>query len=383
MNKKMVSLIVGLSLVLLTQGCNRSTSADGCQKGIEKSSFGQTKDGKDVDIYVLTNRNGMVTKITNYGATVTELWVPDQNGKMEDVVLGFDNISDYEEKSDYFGCIVGRYGNRIAKGRFTLDGQEYTLATNNGENHLHGGVKGFDKVVWDAEAMQTAKGPALKLNYLSKDGQEGYPGNLDVTVIYTLTHENELKIKYRATTDKPTVCNLTHHSYFNLQGQGSSDILSHKLMINADHYTPVDEGLIPTGKTPSVKGTPMDFNKPTAIGLRIDADHQQIAYGLGYDHNWILNKKSGKMTLAAKVIEPKSGRKMEVWTTEPALQFYSGNFLNGSIVGKEGKTYKHRYGFCLETQHFPDSPNQPGFPSTSLRPGETYQTKTTYKFGVK
>ena len=383
MNKKMISLIVGLALVLLTQGCNRSISTDGSQEGIEKSSFCKTKDGKEVYIYILTNPNGMIAKITNYGATVTELWVPDQNGKMDDVVLGFDNISDYEEKSDYFGCIVGRYGNRIAKGRFALDGEEYVLATNNDENHLHGGVKGFDKVVWDAEAKETARGPALELNYLSKDGEEGYPGNLNVTVTYILTHNNELKIKYRATTDKPTVCNLTHHSYFNLQGQGSSDILDHKLMISADKYTPVDKGLIPTGEKPSVKGTPMDFNKATSIGLRIDADHQQIAYGLGYDHNWILDKKSDKLKLAASVIEPQSGRKMEVWTTEPGLQFYSGNFLNGSIVGKEGKTYKHRYGFCLETQHFPDSPNQPDFPSTTLLPGETYQTKTVYKFSVK
>ena len=309
--------------------------------------------------------------------------MPDRDGNLGDIVLGFDNLKDYEEKSPYFGCIVGRYGNRIGDAEFTLDGNAYKLNANDGENHLHGGVKGFDKVVWDAEPIQNDKGVGLKLHYLSKDMEEGYPGNLDVTVTYMLTNDDELKIHYEATTDKPTVCNLTNHNYYNLDGQGNGDILNHILMINADHYTPVDEGLITTGEIAPVEGTPLDFTEPTKIGARINQDNTQLKYGKGYDHNWVLNKKGKKMSLAARVYAPSSGRVMKIYTTEPGIQFYSGNFLDGTLTGKEGEVYKHRYGFCLETQHFPDSPNKPEFPSTTLRPEQTYKTTTVHQFMTK
>ncbi|MBN2211865.1 MAG: galactose mutarotase [Sedimentisphaerales bacterium] len=366
-------------------GCKEisQTKEANMEPSITKTDFGKTKDGQNVDLYTLTNINGLVVKITNYGGIVTELWTPDRNGKLDDIVLGFDNLKDYEEKSPYFGCIVGRYGNRIAKGKFTLDGKEYTLAVNNGENHLHGGLKGFDKVVWDAESIQSAESVGLKLHYLSKDMEEGYPGNLDVTVTYTLTNKDELQIAYEASTDKPTICNLTNHNYYNLAGQGVRDNYENQLMINADYFTPVDEGLIPTGELRSVKDTPMDFTRPTAIGARIDSDDTQLKYGGGYDHNWVLNKKAGEMGLAAKVYDPETGRVMEIHTTEPGVQFYSGNFLDGTLVGKEGKVYKHRYAFCLETQHYPDSPNKPDFPSTVLRPGQIYKTTTVHKFSTK
>ncbi len=352
--------------------------------GISKSDYGTTQAGQPVDLYTLTNANGLVAKITNYGGIVTELWLPDRDGAMADVVLGFDNLADYEEKSPYFGCIVGRYGNRIAKGSFVLDGVTYNkLAINNGDNHLHGGLKGFDKQVWDTEPFETADGVGLKLHYISSDMEEGYPGNLDVTVTYTLTNADELKIDYEATTDKPTVCNLTNHSYFNLAGQGSGNNYDHELMLNADAFTPINEGLIPIGEIRPVKGTPMDFTQPTAIGKHIGDDDEQIKYGGGFDHNWVLNKAGDELSLAARVYEPKTGRIMEVHTTEPGVQFYAGNFLDGSFAGKEGKVYKHRYALCLETQHYPDSPNQPDFPSTALRPGETYKTTTVHKFSVK
>jgi len=373
------------SFVFLT-GCEHLSQAGKtkAEMSITKTDFGKTSNNQKVDLYTLTNVNGLVAKITNYGGTVTELWVPDRNGKLGDIVLGFDNLKDYEEKSPYFGCLIGRYGNRIGKGKFTLDGKEYTLATNNGENHLHGGLKGFDKVVWDAKPFQNAVGVGLKLHYLSKDMEEGYPGNLDVTVTYALTNKNELKIDYEATTDKPTVCNLTNHNYYNLAGQGIRDNYDNQLMINADHFTPVDEGLITTGEIRPVKGTPMDFTKLTAIGIRIDSDDTQLKYGGGYDHNWVLNKKTaGEMSFAASVYEPISGRMMKIYTIEPGLQFYSGNFLDGTLVGKEDKVYKHRYAFCLETQHHPDSPNKANFPLVVLRPGEIYQTTTIHKFTVK
>ncbi|HOK95167.1 MAG TPA: aldose epimerase family protein [Anaerohalosphaeraceae bacterium] len=370
--------------VFLTAGCAGPSAKTAAAKlDITKADFGTTSDGKKVDIYTLTNTNGMEVKITNYGGTVVSLRVPDRSGKLDDIVLGFDNIKDYEQKSPYFGCIIGRYGNRIGKGQFTLDGVKYQLATNDGENHLHGGLKGFDKVVWEAQPIKNAKSVGLKLHYLSKDMEEGYPGNLDVTVTYTLTNKNELKIDYVATTDKATVCNLTNHSYFNLAGQGKGDILGHELMLNADNYTPVDKGLITTGQIVSVKGTPMDFTKPTRIGAGINADDQQIKYGGGYDHNWVLNKKGSKMTLAARVYEPSTGRLMEIYTNEPGIQFYSGNFLDGTLTGKEGRVYKHRYAFCLETQHYPDSPNKAQFPSVVLRPGEVYKTSTVHKFSTK
>jgi len=352
--------------------------------GISESDYGTTQAGRQVDLYTLTNANGLVVKITNYGGTITELWVPDRSGVMADVVLGFDKLSDYEEKSPYFGCLVGRYGNRIAKGSFVLDGVTYNkLAINNGENHLHGGLKGFDKQVWDAEPFETADSVGLKLHYISSDMEEGYPGNLDVTVTYTLTNADELKIDYLATTDKPTVCNLTNHSYFNLSGQGLGNNYDHELMLNADAFTPIDEGLISIGKIRPVKGTPMDFTQLTPIGKHIDDDDEQVKYGGGFDHNWVLNKTGNELSLAARVYEPKTGRIMEVHTTEPGIQFYSGNFLDGSFAGKEAKVYEYRYAFCLETQHYPDSPNQPDFPSIVLRPGETYKTTTIYKFSAK
>jgi aldose 1-epimerase len=348
---------------------------------ITKSAFGQTAEGTPVDLFTLTNANGIVVKITNYGGIVTSILAPDKNGQMADIVLGFDSLAPYLKTHPFFGALVGRYGNRIAKGKFTLDGKEYTLAANNMGNHLHGGLKGFDKKVWTAEIIEGDL-PALKLNYLSKDMEEGYPGNLDVEVVYTLTNDNELKIEYTATTDKKTVVNLTNHSYFNLTG-GRQDILGHVLMLNADRFVPVDETLIPTGELAPVAGTPFDFTTPTAVGERVDADHPQIQFGRGYDHCWVLNKQGDEMSLLGSVYEPNSGRYLEAFTTEPAVQFYCGNFLDGSLTGKGGVKYDRRYGLCLETEHYPDSPNQPDFPSTVLNPGETYETATVYKFSVK
>ncbi len=348
---------------------------------IEKQAFGITASGEPVELYTLTNANGLEARIMTYGATVVSLKVPDRHGKLGDVVLGYETLDGYLKSSPYFGAIVGRYGNRIGKGSFSLNGTQYSLPKNNGENTLHGGIKGFDKVVWKAKQVKSKNGVGLSLSYLSKDGEEGFPGNLSVTVVYTLTNNNELKIEYSATTDKTTVVNLTHHSYFNLAGEGG--ILNHELMINANKFTPVDSGLIPTGELRSVKGTPMDFTKSTPIGARIDQQDEQLTLGKGYDHNWVRKYNTGRLALAARVYDPGSGRVMEVATTEPGLQFYSGNFLDGSITGKAGQVYKQRYGFCLETQHFPDSPNKPAFPSTVLKPGQRYKTTTIYKFSAK
>lgn len=346
--------------------------------------YGVTPDGREVSLYTLTNAHGMEVKITNYGAIVQSLKTPDRNGALADVVLGFDTLDGYLGKHPYFGAIVGRYGNRIAKGKFALDGQEYTLAVNNGPNALHGGLKGFDKQVWTATAFEDDDAAGLKLHLVSPDGDEGYPGELTVTVTYMLTNENALEIHYEATTDAPTVLNLTNHSYFNLDGAGNGDILDHSVTINADRFTPVDETLIPTGELRPVEGTPFDFRTAKPLGQDIGADEEQIKFGGGYDHNFVLNKTAaGAMTLAARVHAPESGRVMEVHTTEPGLQFYSGNFLDGTDVGKGGVAYAHRFGFCMETQHFPDSPNQPAFPSTVLRPGENYDTTTVYKFSVE
>ena len=346
----------------------------------QEQSFGKTPEGCEVKLYTLTNSNGLKARIMTYGAILVSLEVPDRNGKLDDITLGYDDLAGYIKENPYLGVIVGRYGNRIAKGRFSLDGTTYQLATNNGENHLHGGVKGFDKVVWDAQPFEQSDAVGAKLTYLSKDGEEGYPGNLECSATYTLTNNNELKVSYEAQTDKATPVNLTHHSYFNLAGQGKGDILSHEMMINADRFTPIDKGLIPTGQLQTVKTTPMDFTKPYAIGARINQDYDQLKYGLGYDHNWVLNKNRQGLTLAARVYEPNSGRVMEIYTTEPGIQFYSGNFLDGSITGKQSRVYKHRYGFCLETQHFPDSPNKPQFPYTILRPGQKYTHLTVHKF---
>ena len=347
---------------------------------IKKQPFGETADGTSVDLYTITNNNGLVTKITNYGAIVVSLIVPDKDGKMGDIVLGYDNLENYIKNDQYIGAIVGRCGNRIGNAKFTLDGVEYTLAQNNGENHLHGGIKGFDNAVWQVEEVNNADSQGLKFTYFSKNGEEGYPGNLDVTVVYTLTNNDELKIEYTATTDKPTVVNLTHHSYFNLAGVGISDILDHKLKINADKFTPVAKGLIPTGELSDVAGTPMDFRKPTTIGARINDNFKQLLLGSGYDHNWVLNDWDGTLKLAASLYEPNSGRLLELYTTEPGMQFYSGNFINGTIAGKEGKVYQRRCALCLEAQHFPNSINIPNFPRVVLRPGETYSQTTVHKF---
>ncbi len=353
---------------------------------IEKSSFGTTKDGQALDLYTLKNVAGMTVKITNYGGIIVSWTAPDKNGKYEDITLGCDSIGGYEKGAPFFGALVGRYGNRIAKGKFSLDGKSYTLATNNGANHLHGGIKGFDKVVWAATPIE---GPqvGLKLTYTSKDMEEGYPGNLSVEVLYTLQKDNALKIDYKATTDKTTIVNLTNHAYFNLSADMNNTILDHELILNCNEFLPVDKTLIPTGELKSVKGTPFDFTVAHKIGERInDTMDMQIKFGGGYDHAWILapqNTEGGGLRVAAVVTEPTSGRSMEVLTTEPAVQFYTGNFLNGTIKGKGGVIYKKRSGLCLETEHYPDSPNQPKFPTTTLKPGETYKTTTVYRFSVK
>lgn len=350
---------------------------------MKKESFGKTADGQNVDLYTLTNRGGVEASIINYGGILVSLKVPDRNGRLDDVVLGFDTLDGYLKGHPYFGAIIGRFGNRIAKASFTLNGARYNLTANDGENHLHGGVKGFDKVVWDATPLDVKDGGAIQLTYRSLDGEEGYPGDLSAQVVYTLTDKDELKIDYSATTAKDTVVNLTHHSYFNLSGQGDGDILSHRLMINADRFTPVDAALIPSGELRGVKGTPFDFLHLTAVGARINQDDEQLRFGRGYDHNFVLNGEMGALRQAAKVFEPATGRVMEVWTTEPGLQFYSGNFLDGSITGKGGRVYNHRTGLSLETQHFPDSPNQPDFPSTVLKKGSRYHTTTIYKFSTE
>jgi aldose 1-epimerase len=333
------------------------------------------------NIYRLKSAAGLEARITNYGGTVMSLLVPDAKGHLDDVVLGYDEVDGYRKASPYFGCLVGRYGNRIAKARFSLDGKEYTLAANNGENSLHGGVQSFDKVLWDAEPVVDDKGPGLVLRYLSKDGEEGFPGNLSVTARYTLTADNSLRVDFTATTDKKTIVNLTHHSYFNLACKG--DILGHEVFLNAKTFTPVSASLIPTGELRPVAGTPLDFTKPTAIGARIDADDEQIRFGGGYDHNWVIDKPKGQLGLVARVREPGSGRVMEVESTEPGTQFYTGNFLDGSITGKRGQVYTKRSGFCIEPQHYPDTPNQPAFPSALLAPGETYENTILYRFLTK
>ncbi|MBP8257959.1 MAG: galactose mutarotase [Opitutaceae bacterium] len=354
---------------------------------VTMNSFGKLDDGRESTLYTLVNANGVRADITNYGGIIVRLLVPDRTGHLDDVVLGYNSVRDYVRSSPYFGAIVGRYGNRIAGGKFTVDGKTYSLVTNNNPGglpcHLHGGKRGFDKVLWQAEPLLTNNTPGLRLHYLSRDGEEGYPGNLDVTVHYWLENDNSLKIEYSATTDKATPINLTQHSYFNLKGDGRGDILDHLLTLYASRFTPVNVGQIPTGALEPVAGTPMDFTTPHVIGERINAKHAQLLSGSGYDLNWVIDGKPGEMKRAAKVFEPRSGRVMEVWTEEPSVQFYSGNHLNSSYVGKSGAPYVTRGGLCLETQHAPDSPNQPNFPSTILRPGSRYQTTTIYKFSVE
>ncbi len=354
---------------------------------IERSAWGRLADGSAANLYVLKNAGGMTVRVSDYGCTIVSLTAPDRGGRHADVVLGFDRLDDYVKDSPYFGCVVGRYGNRIAAGRFKLDGVEYRLATNNEPGgiacHLHGGRRGFDKVVWESEGFVRGGEVGVRFRHVSPDGDEGFPGRLDMTVTYRLTDANALRIDYEATTDKPTPVNLTHHSYFNLAGHEAGPILDHVLTIAADAVTPVDRGLIPTGALLPVRGTPFDFTKPTAIGKRVGADHEQIRFGLGYDHNFVLRRWDGKLRPAATVYEPRSGRVMEVLTTEPGLQFYCGNFLDGTAVGKGGHAYLKRSGFCLEAQHFPDSPNQPQFPSCILRPGEVYRQTTVYRFSVR
>lgn len=371
-----------LFALICIASCNNQQSSNVLTEPYQKD-FNMTLDGLNIQIYRLTNQNGLSADITNYGGKVVRLLVPDRNGKLEDIVQGFDHIEGYlNAKEPYFGALIGRYGNRIAKGKFSLGGKEYTLATNNGTNHLHGGKKGFHTVVWDAK--QTDK-QTLELSYLSPDGEEGYPGNLHVKVVYQLTDDNDLLITYSATTDAPTVVNLTHHSFFNLSGNLSKSINKHQLTIYADSYTPVDEGLIPTGEIASVEGTPFDFRQSKMIGKDLEAYHDQLSFGRGYDHNFVLSGQQtdgNSMKLAATVLEPVSGRIMEVWTTEPGLQFYGGNFLNGQDTGKGGIVYPFRSAFCLETQHFPDSPNQAHFPSTVLLPDQVLNSQTRYHFSV-
>ncbi|HSW27987.1 MAG TPA: aldose epimerase family protein [Longimicrobiales bacterium] len=387
------SLIALFLAVLLSTGCgggdDSSSEAAGTQPTpgatVTQGPFGVMPDGDSVQVFTLTNARGIQAMVITYGAIIQSLKVPDRSGALGDVVLGFDDLAGYLGETPYFGALIGRYGNRIGGARFELDGTTYRLAANNGANHLHGGVRGFDKVVWDAEPVESGSGAAVVFRRTSPAGEEGYPGALSVEVTYTLTDAGDLVFDYLATTDAPTPVNLTQHSYFNLAGDGSGDVLGHLLTLNASRYTPVDAGLIPTGELASVEGTPFDFRTSHAIGERIGADDEQIRLGGGYDHNFVLNREGvapDALVLAARVEEPTNGRFLEVRTTEPGVQFYSGNFLDGTLTGKSGAVYNHRYGFCLETQHFPDSPNQSAFPSSILRPGEEYRSRTVLTFGV-
>jgi aldose 1-epimerase len=376
----MKSLILCLATVFFI------LSIESCQpKGKDQSSmtaqiFGKLPDNREVHQYTLTNRAGMSAQVIDYGATITALKVPDRSGKMEDVVLGYDNLQGYMDGTAYFGAIVGRYGNRIAKGHFQLDGKQYQLTTNDGENHLHGGKTGFNKVLW--KAIQS-RPDAISLQYISKDGEEGYPGTVTLQVVYTLTDKNELRIDYLGTTDQPTILNPTHHAYFNLSGSFANTILDHVLTIEADQFTPVDKGLIPTGQLVDVVNTPMDFRTPTAIGERINNSFEQLTFGKGYDHNWVLRGNPGQMRKAVELYEPKSGRLMTVYTDQAGMQFYTGNFLDGTAHGKNGIAYQRRTGLCLEAQAFPDTPNKPQFPSVTLRPGQAYHQTTIYQFSTK
>ena len=376
MKRKLLAPIVGGALLITAFAATAWAAPRGT---VTKEAFGTMPDGRAVDLYTLSNGRGMVAKITNYGGIVTSLQVPDRGGKADDVVLGFDTLAQYLKDNPLFGALVGRYANRIRDAKFTLDGQTYQLAKNNGPNHIHGGNIGFDKVLWLARPVQRAGAVGVELRHFSADGNEGYPGNLMVKVVYTLTEKNELKIEYSAVTDQNTILNLTHHSYFNLAGAGNGDVLGHVMRINADRFTPIGSDLIPTGVVQDVAGTPLDFRTPTAIGARINDDNEQLKFAGGYDHNFVLNRRDNAPSLAARVYEPKSGRAMAVYTTEPGLVFYTGNFLNG-VHGKGGKIYDKHFAFCLETGHFPDSPAHANFPSTVLKPGQTYRQTTIYRF---
>ncbi|MFC1551162.1 galactose-1-epimerase [Candidatus Latescibacterota bacterium] len=381
-----IGAIIALACILVFSGCGNSDQQQSITPSIQSEPFGATADGIPVTLYTLTNSNGMAAKISTFGGDIVSLTAPDRDGNYADIVLGYDSVDGYIKDSSNFGAIIGRYGNRIGGARFTLDNVEYIIAKNDGENHLHGGTIGYNLVVWNAEEISGGDFAGLKLTYLSPDGEEGYPGNLNVTVTYSLTNNSELRIDYHATTDKKTVVNLTNHSYFNLAGvaeNGIDTILNHELTLFADRFTPVDRGLIPTGELRQVEDTPFDFRTPMAIGARIEADDEQIGFGRGYDHNWVLNSGGGNLTLAGRVYEPNTGRIMEIETTEPGIQFYTGNFLDGSAIGKGGIPYEFRTALCLETQHYPDSPNKPEFPSTFLNPGETYRTTTIYRFSAK
>ena len=353
---------------------------------VQHTPFGQLPTGETVELFTLRNARGIEVRLTNYGGIITSIRTPDRTGKFADIVLGYDDLAGYLKSSPYFGAIVGRYANRIARGRFTLDGKTYTLAVNNGPNSLHGGLRGFDKVAWNAKPFRNGDGEGVALEYKSRDGEEGYPGTVHARVTYTLTADDRLIVDYDATTDKATPINLSQHTYWNLAGDASRDILGHVLTINADAFTPVDSTLITTGEIASVEGTPFDFRTPTAIGARIDQrSNTQIRFGNGYDHNFVIdrgNSVADALLPAARVVEPTTGRTLDIFTTEPGIQFYSGNFLDGSITGKAGSVYRFRYGFCLETQHYPDSPNHPNFPSTILQPGQQYRSRTVFHFGV-
>ncbi len=375
------------ALPLVGAGCG-STSPD-TKESMETSPrltsipFGRAPDGQGVELITIRNSRKTEIRFMTYGGIVLSIKTADRNGARDDIALGYDTAEAYAANSTYFGCLVGRYCNRIAKATFSLDGNTYTLPANNGANSLHGGTKGFDQYVWKAEPFQTGAGVGAVLTMTSPDGDQGYPGEVNAKVTYTLTEANEFRVSYEATTTKATVINLTQHTYFNLAGTKSNDILGHQLMINADRYTPVDDTLIPTGELAKVEGTPFDFRNEAVIGARIGQQNEQLTRAKGYDHNWVLNRSGAGLETAARVAEPLTGRTLEITTTEPGIQFYSGNFLDGTIKGKGGKVYVHRGGFCLETQHYPDSPNQPAFPTTTLKPGETYRSETVFKFGAK
>lgn len=374
-----VALLVVASLAVGASAQKKGAATAGVTRETTKAMV----DGKAIEVFTLTNSNGVEIKALTLGGIISSWRVPDRAGQMADIALGFDDPARYLKEHPFFGALAGRYANRIGKAQFTLDGKTYKLAANNGANHLHGGIVGFDKVLWQGEPLKAKDGAGVAFTRTSPDGEEGYPGTVKVRVTYTLTNANELVVSYEATSDKATPINLTQHTYFNLAGQGNGDILAHEMRINADRYTPVDDGLIPTGELAPVDNTPFDFRKPTTIGARINSEHPQIGIGGGYDHNWVLARTGTGLSLAAEVYEPKSGRTLTVRTTEPGLQFYTGNFLDGTITGKDGKVYRKRYGFCLETQHFPDSPNRATFPSTILRPGTKYSSTTVFATGVK